>query len=579
MRFAVRTLAAMLVGVALLRAALFLVYAWTAFFSPYEVYYLEGSFVHLCRRAQNAITLYPDYAEFPHVANFYGPLYPAFVGWLGRLSDASVSELFNYGRLVTVIATLTSTAIVAAAIRHKSGSMVALTSAAFGLGSFPMFGNSVMARPDALAELLGVVGFFAATGQRRSARWFGLICCAAAILTKQTAACFPLAAVIVCCCLGQWRRGITLACLTVVLVAGPVAVLSLTLEPKFGASFVGQMYIPWQARQGGEILARIALYSPELVALSLVGSWHWCRTATRDLRLAPLAGALLAVSVVPSFKLGSDANYFLHLRLINTLAFPAVHAAINDGIASFARRAFLASVAVMICLPSMVVAVVQAWAARQEAAMLASDWGMQTLAAHRQLLDLASRQDVQILTDSPLLAAHQEERAAIVDPFLFRTLVETGRIHLGNLIGRIRNDEFDWVILKHDVASPAYDAALLSLPPPIAKEIRDRCQFVGIVGRLFVYHPTPRFPIDQRQIFERRPIQSPLRNVRRSPRRRQRGIDSSTAGKKGQPECVVQYSSLPQLVLWSFMPPLRTANRLATSASSSCATGSLDPCW
>ena len=86
MKLVNRLLLGLLLFAGVVRAALFLLYAGFDLTNPLEVYHLESKMVHLAWRVREGVRLYPEWRDYPYVANFFGPCYFALVGWIGARS-------------------------------------------------------------------------------------------------------------------------------------------------------------------------------------------------------------------------------------------------------------------------------------------------------------------------------------------------------------------------------------------------------------------------------------------------------------------------------------------------------------
>lgn len=493
MRIICRATAIALVVMAMLRAGLFALYAWHSIRSPLEAYYIEATFVHACRSFQTWDVLYPPYQHFPYVANFYGPIYPAIVGALGRVSNAALFGLFVIGRLVTLISAIGTSVAIAACVRHRYGLAAATIAALFSIGSLPTIGFLTMVRPDALAELLGFVGFLCAMRERPKQRMFAVLLLAAAILTKQTAGVFVIAATIVRLLGRQWRAAASLAIGSTVCVALVVLPVQWLAEPHFWQSLVGQTVIPWDSAHGRKIVSLVAGRSPELFVLSFAGLILWLRRTTRDVPLASLAAVLVSAGLVTCFKFGSDSNYFLGMRLIAALAAGATWRLLSDyRLVRPARGFVLAVLAATLFVPSLVVMYLEAKRVRQDERLLAAADGRNMLADYRRLFSLAGREDIRLLTDVPIIAVHQHDRAAFLDPYLFRALVQSGRIRPSRLVEIIAAKEFDLVVLTAELGDPLYDRNSFALPIAIADAVREHYRLERWMSGFFVYVPQNR---------------------------------------------------------------------------------------
>src|SRR6478609_1712822 len=93
---------ALLITGASLRAVLFCLGAFFRLQTPLEEFNpLEPKMVHLAWRVQHGVQLYPEWRDYPHVANFFSPVYFMIVGMIGRGVGASIERLYAIGRAVT----------------------------------------------------------------------------------------------------------------------------------------------------------------------------------------------------------------------------------------------------------------------------------------------------------------------------------------------------------------------------------------------------------------------------------------------------------------------------------------------
>ena len=159
-----------------IRMVLYFATAATILPAPQESHNLEAKMVLLAYRAQQGLRLYPAWWDYPHVANVFGPVYSVLVGWLGRLLGADIRGLFLIGRAVSFGSGLLTTVILALWTARHYGRSAGLAAGVMSLGCEPMNGFTVMVRCDALADLLGIVGFLLSGGPRRGARSLGSPC-------------------------------------------------------------------------------------------------------------------------------------------------------------------------------------------------------------------------------------------------------------------------------------------------------------------------------------------------------------------------------------------------------------------
>jgi hypothetical protein len=308
-------------GLALFRLGEFVGLCWIQLNTPMEVQFLESKFVHLCWRFQAGLALYRDWRQYPYVPNFFGPVYPVIVGGLGRLLGADLDRLTWLARLVSFVAAILGALIAGGWTARRYGWLAGLIAGLVALGSIPTLAFSAMARPDLLADMLGLAGLILAGAGSggKGRRMAGILLLAAAAMTKQTAALYGLAAVVALAGQGRWKTaGWVGACLSA-LVAGLVGIATATFSPHLADSLLAERLMPLDDLAAWTLFLRTVSSSPELVVFLALGLFAWARPETRD----PV-GLALAVVAVPlmlgaSLKIGSDYNYYLPVRVAASL--------------------------------------------------------------------------------------------------------------------------------------------------------------------------------------------------------------------------------------------------------------------
>lgn len=490
-----RSLFGLLIGIGLIRAVGFLVYAEACLPTPVEAYYLESKMVLLAFRAEMGLSLYTEWRDYPHVANFFGPAYFEAVGLLGRASGADIPGLFRIGRWASFTSALLSSLVIGVAAARRYGPWPGIAGAIVGMGIAPMFGFSVMVRPDLAAHLLGVAGFFAALHRATFVRAVGGILLVLAVLTKQTAAIFLLAASLAWFLEGEWRRGLRLVAggsIALVVLVGSITWLA---EPNFAISLIEEAKTPWELDSLVHLLLKLAQLSPDLLYFPALGVGLWASGATgrRELGLAGMAGLLLAVSVVSSAKRGADLNYFLGLHAAEGLAIAALWRAwtISTGRARSVGLLIATVLGTLSVGPGALDALLFAQFQRGEARYLAGPLARELLEFNRQACAMAADPNSRLLTDSGFFDLYQGERAAFGDPWLFRMLTETGRIDPAVMRSRIDNQYYDLIITTRDLGQPSYEAYPNGLPMTLVQRARDRYFRVGSRAGMFLYRRRP----------------------------------------------------------------------------------------
>src|SRR5262249_49956329 len=92
-----------------------------------------------------------------------------------------------------------------------------------------------------------------------------------------------------------------------------------------------------------------------------------------------------------------------------------------------------------------------------------------------------------VLTDRPDLALKSAEPPPFVDPFLFRVLVQGGRVQPTELIRRIDNQEYDIVLSTAQIVDPTYERYQFGYPPVVAQAIRRQYVFRSHLAGMFLY--------------------------------------------------------------------------------------------
>jgi hypothetical protein len=374
-------------------------------------------------------------------------------------------------------------------LNRRFGRGAAVAGALVSLGTAPMVGFSVMVRPDMMAELLGIAGFFASGQATRRGSYLGCVLLILAILTKQTAAIFLLAAALAWFFEGDWRRAVVMLVGCLAPLALIVAVVNAVLEPNFARSLVGDSTTPWALAAWLTTLGRLCQSSPDLLLLPVLGLFFWSRGRSRDIRLATLAVVVLVASLATSAKRGSDLNYYLSLRIVEALAVGTLWHAAS---AAKTRRGQIAvvlaaAVAAVAVLPGLQFFAGQAVSTWRTASILSGPVGRSLARTYQQIGRMADDPDVRLLTDSALFDLYQKEHAAFGDPFLFRIQVDTGQIRPDQMRQWIEQESYDLIITMSDLSAPGYADYEFGLPMVLVEPARVHYTLEGSNAGLFFY--------------------------------------------------------------------------------------------
>jgi hypothetical protein len=354
-----------------------------------------------------------------------------------------------------------------------------------------VFGYLVMVRPDAMAELLGLAGFLLTGAGSRGGRLAGAALLALAALTKQTAVLFLLAGALALAAEGRWRLGLGL--LGGVLAALGIVVLAvdLLIGPRFLPSLLGERMLPWSGRLGLGNLLGLCERSPDLLLLPAIGLVLCLVHRDRPgyPRAAALMATILAGSFVLSMKVGADFNYYFSQRISEAVAFGLLcREAV--GPSGRLRSATLVAAAALVLgtMPLGIRFASRQWGfAREKAAPFAGPEGRSILDLYRRVFAMARDPRVHLLTDSGLIDLYQGPRAAFGDPWLFKTLVELGRIRPGRIAQQIDSQYYDYIITTSDLNAPGYADGLFALPAALVGRARRRYGPIGAAGTFLFY--------------------------------------------------------------------------------------------
>jgi hypothetical protein len=259
-----------------------------------------------------------------------------------------------------------------------------------------------------------------------------------------------------------------------------VVAVTVLAEPHFARSLVGERVMPWSYSTWQTAFRRIVVSSPDLFLLPAVGLWLWLGDSSRprEVRPAVLVLVLLASALVLSAKLGADINYYLSLRVAVALATGALWHVVHASAAGprpLWRSAALAATTLAACVamvPSVLMARIYFDMANNESVFYETPRGRLFLRGYHEAFARARDPKVHLLTDAGLIDLYQGERAAFGDPWLFRTLVETGRLTPATMAERIDSQYYDLFISTHDLEARRYSDHDFRLPRGLFERVR-----------------------------------------------------------------------------------------------------------
>ncbi len=471
------------------RLLFYLIYVVFDLATPFEAFHLEAKMVLLAYRVQAGDRLYPDWQSYPYVANFFGPVYFTIVGLIGRLTSASIPNLFMIGRLVTLSAAFLTTLFIAIPLTRRYGLGAALLGASLSIGGAPMYGFSAMVRSDLLAETFGTAGFLLCAQSVRRWRVLGCILLALAVLTKQTTAIFLVASALALFLQGARRDALLVFVGGMVLTVLSIAVITLVKEPRFAIDFLGEGKTPWLFDPWRQTLRRIVNAAPDLILVPVIvlilaklrGEW--------EPALLALTLVVLAASLVSSAKRGADLNYYLSLRVCEGLAGGILWRYLVSTNTPKERVASVVAGSLVIAAlsQSTIFAAIPAASSMNKYGIRTSLSWKPVERTYDKLIQLAEKPDLELLTDSGLLDLYRRERAAFGDPWLFRMLVETGRIQPTKMKEWIESEKYDLVVTTSDLMKPTYRTYEFGLPMVLVESVQSHYVPAGTLAGFFLY--------------------------------------------------------------------------------------------
>lgn len=481
-----KLLSGAIVVAAFLRAAAALLFVACNFPSRVAVYFVEPQMVHWARCAQQGESLYPDWKEFPYIADIYTPVYFWVVGIIGRAIGADLDGLMRIGRAATIFFSLLGAAAVGWFVRSK-GRLAVSAAFGFAIGSVLMMGFGGMVRPDVTADVLGFIGFLAATSSSSVLAPSAIL--AAAVLCKQSAVIYLLAAAIALLWMNRARRAIDVFLVASFIVFAILGSIWLAGERNVFQSVLLEAGSPWRWDQWRTIAVKFLARSGDVALLCIAGAVHWGLAlrrndqemdhAKRCLSLLVVGGAFALFGIA---KLGSDLNYFLPLRYLAAVALAERIARL--GANSVGQWSVFGSIALLFAL-----------------AFWSLPWwnGLRTHDAfnadRKKMAGIYLREidAIDRLGKTQRVFTNCDDAALRVgNPFLdayaFRIMVDSGRITPTTVATKLKNREYDLVVTTGPLEDPGYRDSPFALPNELAEAILNRYE-KSSQGALVYYRP------------------------------------------------------------------------------------------
>ena len=485
MRMTVRLLLAVIFLLAVVRAVEYCGYVSVQSQSPFDAHYLESAMVHFAWRVQHGIRLYPDWESYPHVANFFSPLSFLIIGLVGRALGTDIRGLYLVGRGLSIVSVVATSIVIGVVLKRRYGVRAAIFGMLLSFGGCPLYAAGVMTRPDALAEFLGMTGFFLSEGRSRSTGIAaGLILCLAA-MTKQTTLVYFGAAAISLYLKGQWRRAFILIAGVTTTILVTVTVVQWLIEPNFVRSLLGESRTPRTLEAWWDTVRTVASIDPELFVLAAAGVFLWITDCKREPGLAALALVIFTTELLTAAKRGSAPNYFVGACYVSALAGGVLWFEMTQANARPKAWQLFAVVVVGAGLMLSIKAV--------NAYLTVSIRGLQrahsngSMDYYDRLRRAAERSKDRLLTDDGEIDIYRGESTVFADPWLFKLMVQEGQIDPRKMRSMIREQYYDRIITRKSLFSQDYLSFDRGLPVTLVNEARLHYEPTGEFGGLFFY--------------------------------------------------------------------------------------------
>jgi hypothetical protein len=469
MRVTARLFLTILLLIGLLRAVYYCIYVLIRVQYPFDAHFAESAMVHFAWRVQHGVSLYPDWESYPYVANFYAPLSFVITGLSGRALATDIRGLYLVGRGVSVLSVLATSVVLGLVLRRRYGVFPAVFGMLLSLGGCPLHAAGVITRPDALAEFLGLAGFFLAEGRRPGTGIAACLLLYLAAMTKQTTLVYVGAAALGLCLDDRARRAL-------MLFAGVTSTLLITvmsvqwlLEPNFVRCLLGESRTPFGLESWWRTVRTVVTTDPEFFVLTAAGLVVWTTGRKREPGLTALALIVLTATLFSAAKCGSAPNYFLGVSSVAALAAGALWFEMtgpNSRPKAWQLVAVLAAGAGLV--PSTNAISVGIRVARFD--------DMIATAKLRQFFDrlflAAENPRGRLLTDDGAIDIHHGERTVFADSYRFKLMVEDGQIDPRRVREMIIAQYYDSIITTKDLLSDAYLNYDRGLPQALVEEVR-----------------------------------------------------------------------------------------------------------
>jgi hypothetical protein len=448
----------------------------------WPVTYPEGAQVAAFMRIRTGESLYPEFLAYPYLIAPYPPMLYTVNAALSGMLGLDVYESTIAGRMLTLLTSFgVATAIGLLASREGAGRLAAIAAAAYFL-PIPLLDQWAFAvRPDLPAILLSLAAGWVFL-RSPHLTWVAGSLSALALLTKLTALAMPFSIVLLLVLTRRFRQTCVFAgtaALTLAVVGG--GTLALSHGQAFGHTVIANANPLLSMEHAVSVFKRLPTLAwfPFMTAAAGI----LAMIVTRRLELSGIYWiATLAVGLFTLRGRGGDVNYLIEAAAatcwLSAHGLHVIWRQMRVGKLSFVALSVLVAVAAL------------AWGTRTFNFWV-TDGGVNT--DRRLPLDEIAAVEA-VLAEEPTMVLLAGKPLLISDPFNLSQLQTAGRFDPAGMVERIRNHEYDLVVLRGDARRTRYINGQPKWPEPVRRAIADYYMLSKRVDIYWLYVPDTRPP-------------------------------------------------------------------------------------
>jgi hypothetical protein len=469
-----------LAGIAL--TATFVYVAISSISTRWPITYPEGAQVAAFMRIRAGEPLYPEFLAYPYVVAPYPPML--------YLANAAVSGIFGLGayestvvgRVLTLLASLGVMVLIGMlALREGAGRLAAVAAAAFFL-PIPLLDQWGFAvRPDLPAILLSLAAGWVFLRSPRLT-WLAGGLTALALLTKLTAISMPVSIMLLLVLTRRFRQAVVFggaAAATFAVLAG--GTLALSHGEAFGHTIIANANPLLPMQHAVSVFTRLPTMAWFPGAVATAGMV--ALIVTRRLKLSAIYWlATLGVGLYTLRGRGGDVNYLIEAGAATCwLGAHGLHAI---------WRRLRAGQPRFVVLSVLVTAAALIWGVRTFN-FWRTDGGVNT--DRRLPMDEIAAVE-SVLAEEPTMVLLAGKPLLVSDPFNLSQLQTAGSFDPAGLVQRIRDHEYDLVVMRGDARQTRYINGQPKWPEPVRRAIADYYVLSKRVDLYWLYVPDTRPP-------------------------------------------------------------------------------------